>query len=155
GSRDYFEDRLARQSGGLGTLFVAVTAGPVGSASEVVGTVHLAFGSAWEPEWRALLPDVPSLNGLGVAENSRRLGIATALVAAAERQARRRGLPRLLVGVEPGNHAALALYERLGWRVRPDRPPPGWRPGVHVLVKALQAGEEGRTFGLARRRAAP
>src|SRR5439155_54509 len=53
--------------------------------------------------------------GLMVAASHRRLGVATALLAAAERWARAAGVAKLELHVFPRNEPAIALYEKLGY----------------------------------------
>lgn len=53
---------------------------------------------------------------LAVAEASEGLGVGTALIAAAENWARRRGLEAITLNVFEGNGRARRLYERLGFR---------------------------------------
>lgn len=55
--------------------------------------------------------------GLAVAPGDRRRGVASALLAAAERQARARGTRKLSLRVLSTNAAARRLYERLGFGV--------------------------------------
>ena len=54
--------------------------------------------------------------GLAVVPGARRRGVASALLTAAERLARTRGARKLSLHVLSTNTAALALYERLGFR---------------------------------------
>lgn len=54
--------------------------------------------------------------GLAVAPGARRRGVGSALLAAAEQLARTRGARKLSLHVLSTNTAALALYERLGFR---------------------------------------
>jgi GNAT superfamily N-acetyltransferase len=71
------------------------------------------------PEWSpsAFREGCPEIRDLGVAAAWRRRGIATALIAAAEREARSAGFARLglAVGVEDDAAPARSLYERLGY----------------------------------------
>lgn len=53
--------------------------------------------------------------GLAVAPEARRRGVGTALLAAAEEQARARGARKLSLRVLSTNESALRLYERLGF----------------------------------------
>ena len=53
--------------------------------------------------------------GLAVAPGDRRRGVASALLAAAERHARARGARKLSLRVLSTNHVAIGLYERLGF----------------------------------------
>jgi ribosomal protein S18 acetylase RimI-like enzyme len=72
---------------------------------EPVGHAHL--------DWR---PDPPQVQNVFVAESHRRLGIASRLSEAAEALARERGYDRIALDVDVENTAALALYEKLGYR---------------------------------------
>jgi RimJ/RimL family protein N-acetyltransferase len=54
--------------------------------------------------------------GLMVAKNSRRQGVGSALLAAADEWARRVGVAKIELHVFPHNHAARALYLRAGYR---------------------------------------
>ena len=56
------------------------------------------------------------IDELGVAEWARRRGVASALLAACEREARRVGKRRLTLWVTSDNSAARPLYERYGFR---------------------------------------
>jgi ribosomal protein S18 acetylase RimI-like enzyme len=56
------------------------------------------------------------LYSLAVADAARGQGLATALLAAAEAEARRRGCNALYLEVRTENRAAIALYERQGYR---------------------------------------
>jgi RimJ/RimL family protein N-acetyltransferase len=53
--------------------------------------------------------------GLMVAAGHRRRGIGTALMAAAEEWARGAGVTKLELHVFPYNHAAIGMYEKLGY----------------------------------------
>jgi GNAT superfamily N-acetyltransferase len=71
------------------------------------------------PEWSpsAYREGCPEIRDLEVAAAWRHRGIATALVAAAERETRSAGYPRLGlgVGIDDDYAAARSLYERLGY----------------------------------------
>jgi ribosomal protein S18 acetylase RimI-like enzyme len=56
------------------------------------------------------------IDELGVAEWARRRGVASALLAACEAEARRAGKRRLTLWVTADNRAARPLYERYGFR---------------------------------------
>jgi ribosomal-protein-alanine acetyltransferase len=60
--------------------------------------------------------DIARLYSIAVDRRCRGRGIATRLIAHAERTARRRGLRRLRLEVRESNRAAIRLYERLGYR---------------------------------------
>jgi ribosomal protein S18 acetylase RimI-like enzyme len=97
-------------------------ADPVGS---VLGLARLHQGDgfylvAWdgdEPAGHAhlALTDPPEVQDVEVREAFRRRGVATALCAAAEAEARAAGFDRLTVTVSAHSPAAQALYERLGF----------------------------------------
>ncbi|MBS0515487.1 MAG: GNAT family N-acetyltransferase [Proteobacteria bacterium] len=59
--------------------------------------------------------DIARLYSIAVAERARGRGVAKALLAAVEHAARRRNCARLRLEVRTDNHAAIALYERLGF----------------------------------------
>jgi ribosomal protein S18 acetylase RimI-like enzyme len=69
----------------------------------------------------ALAPDEAYVEELAVDASARRLGAARALLAACEEHAVRRGKRRLTLWVTANNDPALALYSRLGFRVRRRR----------------------------------
>ncbi len=56
------------------------------------------------------------LNDLFVAEGARRHGVARALLDAAAAFGRAAGVARLELETMPDNHAAQALYRRMGWQ---------------------------------------
>ncbi|MGE0802566.1 MAG: AAC(3)-I family aminoglycoside N-acetyltransferase [Lautropia sp.] len=58
------------------------------------------------------------LYDLAVAASHRRRGIATALIGALQREARRRGAYVIFVQADHGDDAAIALYDKLGVRER-------------------------------------
>lgn len=60
--------------------------------------------------------DVARLYSIAVAQHARGRGVAKALLEAAAAAARRRGCQRLRLEVRQDNVAAIALYERLGYR---------------------------------------
>jgi ribosomal protein S18 acetylase RimI-like enzyme len=88
---------LARFEQGDGFYLVAWERG------EPLGHAHLA------------LTDPPELQDVSVRPEHRRRGVASALTAAAEREARARGFDRLRVGVSIDNEAAQTLYRGRGY----------------------------------------
>ena len=88
---------LARLDQGDGLYLVAW------DGEEPAGHAHLA------------LTDPPELQDVEVVVQYRRRGVGSALTAAAEAEALRRGFDRLRVTVSVGNAAAQALYRRLGY----------------------------------------
>lgn len=81
-----------------------------------VGFVYLWLAPAEEPEVRRWLPDVPILNRLHVGPGYRRRGIGRAIIEEAARRLRAAGHKQVALGVDPDNHPARRLYERLGFR---------------------------------------
>jgi GNAT superfamily N-acetyltransferase len=70
---------------------------------EPLGHAHLA------------LTDPPELQDVSVRPEQRRRGVASAITASAEREARERGFNRLRLHVSAGNEGAQALYRRSGY----------------------------------------
>ncbi len=68
------------------------------------------------PHWAYALSHCGSL-GMGVHPDYRRQGLGRRLLAACIEQAWARGLTRIELEARADNHAAIALYERLGFRV--------------------------------------
>lgn len=71
--------------------------------AEPLGHLHLA------------LTDPPNLQDVEVAPDHRRHGVAQALIAAAEREARARGFTRVRVSVSVDNAPAQSLYRTCGY----------------------------------------
>jgi len=76
--------------------------------TEPVGHAHVA--------WAGGKLGVPEIQDVFVVPAHRRRGIATALTAAAEREAAAQGHARISLGHSIANDAARRLYERLGYR---------------------------------------
>lgn len=102
---------------------------------------HLALTSpdpdrAW-PEWKEALQQpcerLAVMRRLFVAPNSRRQGVATHLIKAAERTAAERGL-QLVLDVADHNRPAIGFWKTHGWR--------------EVGEATLPPGDEGRALGL-------
>jgi GNAT superfamily N-acetyltransferase len=109
GQPDYFADRIGRARHNLGEVLVAYV------NNTPVGNVYLWCDPLEEPELRLAYPDAPLLNHLEVVPEWQGRGIGTALVAACEDAARKRGYDILVLGVGLDNPRAKALYERLGY----------------------------------------
>lgn len=62
-----------------------------------------------------IFPRLPQVNALEVDENYRKQGIASALMAALEKEAVRQGFKKVGLGVEVSNDPAKKLYEKLGY----------------------------------------
>lgn len=107
----FVRDRLRRQLHGNGVLSVALLRG------HCVGMAYLWLEPAEEPELRRFLPGVPLLTHLCVHRDFRRGRIGAALIGVTERAAARRGRAGVALAVEPDNHGARRLYQRLDYRV--------------------------------------
>lgn len=92
----------------------------------VLGLARLGQGDgfylvAWEDDEplghaHLALTDPPELQDVSVSPEHRRRGVASALTAAAEREAGARGFSRLRLTVSIDNEAAQTLYRGLGYR---------------------------------------
>jgi ribosomal protein S18 acetylase RimI-like enzyme len=87
-----------------------------------IRSVYGVLGAAWRlPLLWMLSDDAPSqhflLDGICVAPQARGLGVGTALMAAIEIEARKRGYAAVQLDVVDGNIRAKELYHRLGYRV--------------------------------------
>ena len=106
-----YAKRLAFQQRGLAVQLVAWV------GDEPAGKAMVVFPG--HPEWSpsAYREGCPEIRDLGVVAARRRRGIATALVAAAERETRSAGFVRLGlgVGVEDDDAPARSLYRRFGY----------------------------------------
>ena len=97
----------------------------VDRVAAVLGLARLDQGDgfylvAWDGDQPAghahlALTDPPELQDVEVSAQYRRRGVGSALTAAAEAEAHRRGFDRLRVTVSVDNAAAQALYRRLGY----------------------------------------
>jgi ribosomal protein S18 acetylase RimI-like enzyme len=91
----------------------------------VLGLARLDQGDgfylvAWDGDMPAghahlALTDPPELQDVEVSAQYRRRGVGSALTAAAEAEAQKRGFDRLRITVSIDNAAAQALYRRLGY----------------------------------------
>jgi ribosomal protein S18 acetylase RimI-like enzyme len=77
------------------------------------------------------------VDSLATAERFRRRGVAAALLAAAERGARERGLPSVALDTRESNSGARALYDRLGYEVTAEVPASPPIPALVGYVKRL------------------
>jgi len=136
-----------------GRVAAAMAAFPV---DEAVGrsAAFLRLALRMAPPWRwprALMlywaggraapsPPAPSFyeDALATDPALRRRGAASALLAEAERQARRRGLPAVALDTTVGNSEARALYARAGFEEVAHRPAARGMPGFVGLVKRLR-----------------
>jgi GNAT superfamily N-acetyltransferase len=88
----------AIMAGSPDQVFLSVETG-----GQTVGTARVAFARAWA-----------GVFGVHVEPGSRRLGLASALMGAAAKHARARGVASMYLQVEATNEAALGLYRDLG-----------------------------------------
>lgn len=86
---------------------------------------------------RALPANSLYVDSLATAAHARRRGVARALLAEADRQARSRGLPRVALDAFADNRAARALYLSAGFRETGFTPATGAMPAGVSLVKEL------------------
>jgi ribosomal protein S18 acetylase RimI-like enzyme len=107
--RQGLPDRLARQESGESTFLLAR------EGSEVLGRGEIRWSGPFMPEVRAVVGDVPEINGLAVVTDRRGEGIGTGVIAAMEAEARERGVPAIGLGVAVDNVNAARLYRRLGY----------------------------------------
>ncbi|MES1262055.1 MAG: GNAT family N-acetyltransferase [Acidobacteriota bacterium] len=85
---------------------------PVGDYSNFQTLLALTeAGPAGFCAWRQTAPDEAELLNLGVAPAARRQGVAAALLEALREAAR----GEIFLEVAEPNHAAVALYRKLGW----------------------------------------
>ncbi|WP_297734471.1 GNAT family N-acetyltransferase [uncultured Maricaulis sp.] len=82
---------------------------------------------------------VARIYSLAVAPDSRRRGVAEALIEAAKRLATAQGRDCLRLEVRAGNRAAINLYERLGFRLH-DRRNAYYEDGETALVLQAPTG---------------
>jgi ribosomal protein S18 acetylase RimI-like enzyme len=125
GDRHLYHDRLSRHHDGRGTLLVAVL------DDLPVGVIYVRWEPADEPEVRSGLPQASLVNNLWVHQLYRRRGVATALLAEAERLSRGRGRPAVALGVAPTNDDAIALYTSCGYAL--------WRRSVPTTAETFDA----------------
>jgi GNAT superfamily N-acetyltransferase len=77
------------------------------------------------------------VDSLATVASARRRGVARALLAEAERQARGHGLPRVALDAFADNHAARALYRSAGFSEAGSTPASGAMPAGISLLKEL------------------
>jgi [ribosomal protein S18]-alanine N-acetyltransferase len=80
------------------------------------------------------------INTLAVAPESRRRGYATTLLQAVMREAETEGAVKATLEVRASNAAALALYERLGFRISARRPGYYTNPQEDALILWREGG---------------
>ena len=118
--------------------------------TEVLGLARLNQGDgyylvAWDGEEplghaHLALSDPPELQDVSVRKQHRRLGVASALTAAAEREAGERGYDRIRVTVSVENEPAQALYRRLGYG-ETDVPPRRVRGTVVIRTGPIEVND--------------
>jgi ribosomal protein S18 acetylase RimI-like enzyme len=81
------------------------------------GLAHvIAVGDTWLPDTWATSPRIGEIESLSVLPEYRGRGVGTRLLEALERELDSDGVHDLVLGVLPGNAAAIRLYERRGYR---------------------------------------
>ena len=80
------------------------------------------------------------INTLAVAPDERRKGLATLLLQRVLAEALKEGARKATLEVRASNTAALALYERLGFRVTSTRPRYYTNPDEDALILWLEGG---------------
>jgi len=80
------------------------------------------------------------INTLAVAPDHRRAGVATLLLRHVLAETANEGARRATLEVRASNRAALALYERLGFRVTATRPGYYTNPDEDALILWLEGG---------------
>ena len=103
--------------------------------AEVVGRATLLLRSRY-PEVRSVLPELAEINALEARPQGE--GTGTALILAAEREARHRSVPIAGLAVDITNDRAQRLYERLGYAM--------WAHGL-VIDRWMQRANDGRILG--------
>ena len=96
--------------------------------------VVIAFSVCW------IIFDELHINTLAVAPHVRRRGHATALLRAVMAEAQEAGAGKATLEVRASNAAALALYERLGFRVSARRPGYYSNPPEDALILWREGG---------------
>jgi len=103
--------------------------------AKVVGRATLLLRSRY-PEVRSVLPELAEINALEVRPQGE--GTGTALILAAEREARHRSVPIAGLAVDITNDRAQRLYERLGYTM--------WARGL-VIDRWMQRASDGQVLG--------
>ena len=96
--------------------------------------VIVAFCLCW------VIFDELHINTLAVAPRFRRRGVATLLMQHVLAEAAREGARKATLEVRASNQAALALYERLGFRVTARRPGYYTNPQEDALILWVEGG---------------
>jgi [ribosomal protein S18]-alanine N-acetyltransferase len=106
-----------------------------GSAGRLPTTLYLVATEGDELTGYAAtsILDVAELQRIAVAVDHRRTGVATALLARVEEEARARQVDRLLLEVREDNHGACAFYAARGF-IELDRRPRYYADGTTAVV---------------------
>jgi ribosomal protein S18 acetylase RimI-like enzyme len=103
--------------------------------AKVVGRATLLLRSRY-PEVRSVHPELAEINALEARPQGE--GIGTALILAAEQEARHRSAPVTGLAVDITNDRAQRLYERLGYAI--------WAHGL-VIDRWMQRANDGKALG--------
>jgi len=136
GDEDDYAQVLVDAPGRAAVAQIYVLRGP---ADELLATVTLA--AAGEPFADVATGGELEMRMLAVDPTAQGRGVATAMVAFAVEEARRRGLDALAISVIDRNEPALRLYRRLGFVRRPERDvryPPDVR--LLTLTRSVRPG---------------
>jgi len=101
----------------------------------LVGKATLPLQSRY-PEVRSVFPELAEINALDAWPQGE--GTGTALILAAEQEARQRSVPVAGLAVDITNDRAQRLYERLGYAM--------WAHGL-VIDRWIQRASDGRDLG--------
>ena len=108
----FHHQRLQRQNAGKSTYLVAWIDG------SPVGNLDLRWSGNEQPAVVEKFPNCPELNGIEVCRERRSRGIGSALIEAAESQAKEKGYTVVGMGVDTTNDRAKELYLKLGYEVK-------------------------------------
>ena len=116
-SWERYLDELADVAGRAGRTLVLVAV----EDGRVIGSVTLELEGRVDPDEPPPRPDEAHVRMLAVHPAHRRRGVARALMAACEEEARRRGRRLLTLHTTQRMRAAQRMYEALGFERGPDR----------------------------------
>jgi [ribosomal protein S18]-alanine N-acetyltransferase len=143
---DDVDDVAALERDALGADAWSSTLVAEGVSGRVPSTLYLVAATSVVVGYAAtsIVADVAELQRIAVAATHRRTGVATALLARVEHEARVRYAERLLLEVRDSNSGALAFYARRGF-TEIDRRPRYYADGTTAIVLARDLEPEGET----------
>jgi ribosomal protein S18 acetylase RimI-like enzyme len=123
---------VVSDDGGAAAIVRGLSDHEVASVSEVLGLARLNQGDGrYLVAWLGAVPvghvhvtddNPPEMQDLAVRPEYERRGVATALIAAAEHEARRRHAAKIRLEVSVANAAARRLYQRNGYTLAAQDP---------------------------------